>query len=162
MMIASRILASAALAAVLAASAWAQQPQTVRLRGTIEKGDGNTLHLKLRDGTPATLTLTGNAQIVAVVKASLSDIKEGSFIGSGAMPQADGSQKALEVHIFAESQRGTGEGHRVWDGAPNSTMTNGTAGTAVTGVDGPTIKVKYRDREKQHAVGPEVPVGRSE
>ena len=155
MMIASRILASAALAAVLAASAWAQQPQTVRLRGTIEKGDGNTLHLKLRDGTPATLTLTGNAQIVAVVKASLSDIKEGSFIGSGAMPQADGSQKALEVHIFAESQRGTGEGHRVWDGAPNSTMTNGTVGSAVTGVEGPVITVRYKDGEKKIIVGPD-------
>ena len=106
-MIASRILASAAfVAALAAASASAQQAQTVRLRGTIEKADGNTLHLKLRDGAPATLTLTGNPLIVAVVKASLADIKEGSFIGSGAMPQADGSQKALEVHIFAESQRG--------------------------------------------------------
>jgi len=162
MMIASRILASAALAAVLAASAWAQQPQTVRLRGTIEKGDGNTLHLKLRDGTPATLTLTGNAQIVAVVKASLSDIKEGSFIGSGAMPQADGSQKALEVHIFAESQRGTGEGHRVWDGAPNSTMTNGTVGSAVTGVEGPVITVRYKDGEKKIMVPPGVPIVRYE
>src|SRR5947207_8847441 len=162
MMIASRILASAALAAVLAASAWAQQPQTVRLRGTVEKADGNTLHLKLRDGTPATLTLTGNAQIVAVVKASPSDIKEGSYIGSGAMPQADGTQKALEVHIFAESQRGTGDGHRPWDGAPNSTMTNGTAGSAVTGVDGSTIVVKYKDGEKRIVVGPGVPIVRYE
>src|SRR5947207_2943359 len=162
MMIASRILASAALAAVLAASAWAQQPQTVRLRGTVEKADGNTLHLKLRDGTPATLTLTGNAQIVAVVKASPSDIKEGSFIGSGAMPQADGSQKALEVHIFAESQRGTGEGHRPWDGAPSSTMTNGTVGATVTGVDGPTITVRYKDGEKKIVVPPGVPIVRYE
>jgi len=162
-MIASRILASAAfVAALAAASASAQQAQTVRLRGTIEKADGNTLHLKLRDGAPATLTLTGNPLIVAVVKASLADIKEGSFIGSGAMPQADGSQKALEVHIFAESQRGTGEGHRPWDGAPNSTMTNGTVGATVTGVDGGTITVKYKEGEKQIVVPPGVRIVRYE
>jgi hypothetical protein len=139
-----------------------QQAQTVRLRGTIEKVDGSTLLVKARDGAQQTLTLTGNALVVSVVKASLADIKEGSFIGSGAMPQADGSQKALEVHIFAESQRGTGEGHRPWDGAPNSTMTNGTAGTAVTGVDGPTITVKYKDGEKKIVVGPGVPIVRYE
>jgi hypothetical protein len=171
MSIASRTLASAAFVAALAAmsawtsaltSAWAQQPQTVRLRGTIEKVDGNTLAVKSRDGAELTLTLTGNAQVVSVVKATLADIKEGSFIGSGAMPQADGSQKALEVHIFAESQRGTGEGHRPWDGAPNSTMTNGTAGAAVTGVDGPTITVKYKDGEKKIVVGPGVPIVRYE
>src|SRR5258705_6406400 len=163
MRIASRVLASAAfVAALVTTSAFAQQPQTVRLRGTIEKVDGSTLTVKARDGAQLTLTLTGNAQVVSVVKASLADIKEGSFIGSGAMPQADGSQKALEVHIFAESQRGTGEGHRPWDGAPNSTMTNGTAGTAVTGVDGPTITVKYRDGEKKIVVGPDVPIVRYE
>jgi hypothetical protein len=168
MSIASRSLAGMAFIAALAmtsawsTSAWAQQPQTVRLRGTIEKVDGSTLAVKGRDGAPLTLTLTGNAQVVSVVKATLADIKEGSFIGSGAMPQADGSQKALEVHIFAESQRGTGEGHRPWDGAPNSTMTNGTAGTAVTGVDGPTITVKYKDGEKKIVVGPGVPIVRYE
>jgi hypothetical protein len=167
MSIASRTLAGMAFVAALAAtsaltSAWAQQPQTVRLRGTIEKVDGSTLAVKGRDGAQVTLTLTGNALIVSVVKATLADIKEGSFIGSGAMPQADGSQKALEVHIFAESQRGTGEGHRPWDGAPNSTMTNGTAGSAVTGVDGPTITVKYKDGEKKIVVGPDVPIVRYE
>jgi hypothetical protein len=168
MSIASRSLAGMAFIAALAmtsawsTSAWAQQPQTVRLRGTIEKVDGSALAVKGRDGAPLTLTLTGNAQVVSVVKATLADIKEGSFIGSGAMPQADGSQKALEVHIFAESQRGTGEGHRPWDGAPNSTMTNGTAGTAVTGVDGPTITVKYKDGEKKIVVGPGVPIVRYE
>ena len=97
-----------------------------------------------------------------MAKASLGDIKEGAFIGSGAMPQADGSQKALEVHIFAESQRGTGEGHRPWDGAPNSTMTNGAVGATVTGVDGPTITVKYKDGEKKIVVPPGVPIVRYE
>jgi hypothetical protein len=163
MSVSTRVLASAAFVAALAAtSAFAQQPQTVRLRGTIEKVDGSTLTVKARDGAQVTLTLTGNALVVSVVKATLADIKEGSFIGSGAMPQADGSQKALEVHIFAESQRGTGEGHRPRDGAPNSTMTNGTAGTAVTSVDGPTITVKYKDGEKKIVVGPDVPIVRYE
>jgi len=154
------VLAGTALITALAvSSAFAQ---TVRLRGTIEKVDGNTLRIKTRDGAEATLTLSNNAVVVSVVKASLADIKEGSYIGSGAMPQADGSQKALEVHIFADSQRGTGEGHRPWDGAPNSTMTNGTVGATVTGVDGPAITVKYKDGEKKIVVGPGVPIVRYE
>jgi hypothetical protein len=162
-----RVLTAAALLAALAATpsvtpAGAQQAPPIRLRGTIEKVDGNTLLLKTRDGAEATLTLADNALIVSVVKASLADIKEGAFIGSGAMPQADGSQKALEVHIFAESQRGTGEGHRPWNGAPNSTMTNGTVGTTVTGVDGSTITVKYKDGEKKIVVPPGVPIVRYE
>jgi hypothetical protein len=165
MTIASRTLASTALIVTLVAtsvSAWAQQPQTMRLRGTIEKVDGNKLEVKTRDGAQATLTLTDKALVVGVVKATLADIKEGSYIGSGAMPQADGTQKALEVHIFAESQRGTGDGHRPWDGAPNSTMTNGTAGAAVSGVDGSVITVKYKDGEKKIVVGPSVPIVRYE
>jgi hypothetical protein len=156
-----RAIAGAVLV-LAAAPALAQQAKTVRLRGTIEKVEGNTLVLKPGDGADLALTLAGNVQVVGVVKASLADIKEGSFIGSGAMPQADGSQKALEVHIFAESQRGTGEGFRPWDGAPNSTMTNGTAGAAVTGVDGATITVKYKDGEKKIVVPPGVPIVRYE
>jgi len=160
---ARRVLASAALLGALAAtSAWAQQAPTVRVRGVIEKLDGKTLLVKARDGAQLTLTLADNVQVVGVVRASLIDIKEGAFIGSGAMPQADGSQKALEVHIFAESQRGTGEGHRPWDGAPNSTMTNGTAGATVIETDGPTITVKYRDGEKKIVVPPGIPIVRYE
>jgi Cu/Ag efflux protein CusF len=154
-----RVLVGAALAAAFAvSSASAQQPQTQRVRGTIEKVDGNTLSVKARDGAVLTVALAGNATVIGVVKASLADIKEGSYIGSGAMPQADGSQKAIEVHIFAESQRGTGEGHRPWDGAPNSTMTNGTAGNAVAGVDGSTLIVKYKDGEKKLIVAPGTPI----
>jgi hypothetical protein len=154
-------LASATLAAVLATAPVLAQ-QGTRVRGTIEKVDGNTLVLKGRDGAALTLTLTGNATVVSVVKASLADIKEGSFVGSGAMPQADGTQKALEVHIFAESQRGTGEGHRPWDGAPNSTMTNGTVGAAVINVEGGTLTLRYKDGEKKVIVGPDVPIVRYE
>jgi len=157
------IAAGAALAAMLAAvPAFPQQPQTQRVRGTIEKVEGDKLAVKSRDGAVLTVALTGNAQVVGVVKASLADIKEGSYIGSGAMPQVDGSQKAIEVHIFAESQRGTGEGHRPWDGAPNSTMTNGTAATTVAGVDGQVITMKYKDGEKKLVVPPGTPIVRYE
>src|SRR5260370_14316458 len=144
----------AALAAT-AALAWA--PQTVRLRGVIEKVDGNKVTAKSDKGDALTLTLADTMLVVAIVKASIADIKDGDFIGSGAMPQADGSQKAIEVHIFAESMRGTGEGFRPWDGAPNSTMTNRTVGAAVSGVDGPAISVKYKDGEKKILVQPNVP-----
>jgi hypothetical protein len=156
-----RMLTVAALAATVSVStAYAQQTQ--RLRGTIEKVDGNKLLVKTPNGE-ATLNLTNNAVVVGVHKASVADIKEGSYIGSGALPQPDGTQKAVEVHIFAESQRGTGDGHRDnWDGAPNGTMTNGAVGQAVSGVDGPVITVKYKDGEKKIIVGPNVPIVRYE
>src|SRR4051795_9950859 len=158
--VAAAFLGGAIFAALTLSTASAQQPQTVRLSGTVEKLEGDLLTVKSTDGASLKITLKSNVEVVGVVKASIADIKAGSYIGSGAMPQADGTQKALEVHIFAESQRGTGDGHRPWDGAPNSTMTNGTAGTAVTGVDGPTITVKYRDGEKRIVVGPDVPIVR--
>lgn len=158
-----RIVACVVMAAALAvSSAWAQQAPTVRLRGTIEKLDGNMLMLKARDGAELHVILANNFQIVAVVKASLADIKEGSYIGSGALPQSDGSQKAVEVHIFTEAQRGTGDGHRPWNGAPNGTMTNGSVGTTVTGVDGQTLTVKYKDGEKRLIVPAGIPIVRYE
>jgi hypothetical protein len=156
------LVAAFAAVSVLASSALAQAPQTVRLRGVIEKVDGNTLTAKTDKGDEIKINLADKMLIVDVVKASLADIKDGAFIGSGAMPQPDGSQKAIEVHIFAESMRGTGEGFRQWDGAPNSTMTNGTVGTTVTGVDGPVITVKFKDGEKKIVVTPDVPIVRFE
>ena len=107
--------------AIIAASCSAATAQTMRMNGTIEKADGNVLSLKSSDGAEVKLTLTENAMIIAVVKASMADIKEGTFLGSAAMPQPDGSQKALEVHIFPEQMRGTGEGHRPYAPVPNST-----------------------------------------
>jgi hypothetical protein len=142
--------------------ATAQQPQTQRLSGTIEKVNGNMVLVKTQAGE-ATVTLADKALIVDVHKASLADIKQGSYIGSGAVPQADGSQKAVEVHIFAESQRGTGDGHRPgWPGAPNGTMTNGEAGQPVSSVDGLTLMVKYKDGEKKLIVTPSTPIVRYE
>ena len=152
-----------ALAGAIIAVSSAATAQTLRVRGTIEKADGNVLSLKSSDGAQVKLTLTDDARIVAVVKASMADIKEGTFLGSAAMPQADGSQKALEVHIFPEQMRGTGEGHRPYAPVPNSTMTNGSAaGMMVSGVDGSTILVKYKEGEKRIVVPAGIPIVRYE
>jgi hypothetical protein len=156
-MTATKLLVAFALFGAIAATATlAQQPQTIRLRGVIDKLDGHAVLAKSATGEALKLNLADKVLVVAVVKASMADIKEGLFIGSGAMPQPDGSQKALEVHIFAESMRGTGEGSRPWDGAPNSTMTNGTVGANVSGIDGPVITVTYKDGEKKIVVTPNV------
>jgi hypothetical protein len=156
----SALLTTAVVVTVVASSAYAQQAQ--RLRGTIERVQGNTLFVKGPDGAPATVNLANNAVIVTIHKASAADIKEGDYIGSGAVPQADGTQKAVEVHIFAPSQRGTGDGHRPWDGAANGTMTNGAVGNVVKSVDGPVVVVKYKDGEKKVIVGPNTPIVRYE
>ena len=156
---AASLIGGAVLAAFTMTTAIAQQ--TVRVRGTVEKLDGDVLMVKAPDGASLKVTLKGNVTVVGVVKASVADIKAGSYIGSGAMPQADGSQKAIEVHIFAESQRGTGDGHRPWT-QPGSTMTNGEAGAPVAGVEGPVVTVKYKGGEKKIVVGPDTPIVRYE
>ena len=149
--------------AIIAASWTAATAQTMRVRGTIAKADGNLLSLKPNNGAEVKLTLTDNAMIVAVVRGSMADIKEGTFLGSAAMPQPDGSQKALEVHIFPEQMRGTGEGHRPYAPVPNSTMTNGSAsGAVVTGVEGSTMVLKYKDGEKKSVVPANTPILRYE
>jgi hypothetical protein len=135
---------------------WAQE--TVRVRGTIERVEGPTLIVKARGGAELKLVLANDAMIVGIVKASLSDIKPGSFVGVAGMPQPDGSQKAVEVHIFPEAMRGTGEGHRPWDLRPQSTMTNANVEQTVTGVDGQTLTLKYKDGEKKIIVPPDTPI----
>jgi len=139
------------LALVLAMSS-AQAQEVVRVRGTIEKAYGNTLLVKTREGSQVTVKLTDNAQVNGVAKAALADIKQNSFVGITAMPQPDGTQKALEVHIFPEARRGAGEGHRPWDLVPNSTMTNANVEQLVTAVDGPMLTMKYKDGEKKISV----------
>ena len=134
---------------VLAGTALAQQtPASQRIRGQIEKIEGNTLTVKGRDGTGYTINVPDNVRVMAFVKASLADIKPSSYIGITAMPQADGSQRAIAIHIFLESQRGTGEGHRPWDLRPGSTMTNAAVETSVAGVDGQILTVKYKAGDK--------------
>jgi hypothetical protein len=154
--IAQRVLAGAAVAVTLAASsAWAQQQQqTVRIRGPIQAVDGSTLTVKAGEAGDLKVKLADNVAVFGVVKASLADIKPGAFIGVGATPQADGSQRAIQIMIFADVQRGTGEGHRPWD-RPNTTMTNATVDQTVAGVDGQVVTVKYKDGEKKIIVPPD-------
>jgi hypothetical protein len=148
-----RMVGVSAFAVLFAASfAAAQAPEMVRVRGTIESVDGQMLTVKARDGGILKVKLADNAPIRAVVKASLADIKQGTFVGITAMPQPDGTQKAVEIHIFPEAMRGTGEGHRPWDLMPNSTMTNATVDSTVAGVDGQTLVLKYKDGEKTFIV----------
>src|ERR1700730_10763517 len=143
---------------LVAPAAWAQEPPPVRIRGTIESIEGSTYVVKNRDGAELKVTISENPQIAGIVKASLSDVKQGSFVGVTAMPQADGGQRALEVHIFPESMRGTGEGHYPWDLRPQSTMTNANVDERVTAVDGQTLTLKYKDGEKKIFVPTNTPI----
>src|SRR5262245_20194220 len=131
-----------------ASAAFAQSPPPVRIRGEIEKVDGNTLMIKARDGSHVAVAMPDNVRVMAFVKASLSDIKPNSYIGVTADPQPDGSQKAIAIHIFTEAQRGVGEGHRPWDLRPGTTMTNAAVESTVAGVDGQVITVKYKAGDK--------------
>jgi hypothetical protein len=133
----------------LAGTALAQQaPAPMRVRGQIEKVDGNTLTVKARDGATMAVNVPDSVRVTGLVKATLADIKPNSYIGVTAMPQPDGSQRAIAIHIFTEAQRGTGEGHRTWDLRPGSTMTNAAVETTATGVDGQVLTVKYKSAEK--------------
>jgi|SRR5262245_1413883 len=159
----THILTGTALAAALTVSTalaqqQKQQQQTQRLNGTIERLDGNTIHAKAHDGSAIVLKLADNAGITAVLPATIADLKPGVYVGSGAVPQADGSQKAVEVHIFAQPQRDGGHHYAGWYGAPNGTMTNGfvqpvgTVGATLTGAGDPSIVIKYPDGEKRIVV----------
>jgi hypothetical protein len=155
-----RLLVAAACAATLSASpTLAQQSQpkqpTQAVRGTVASADANSVTVKTDSGD-VKVGLTEKAVIMTVGKATLADIKPNSFIGVGAMPQADGSQKAIRVMIFPEMQRGTGEGHYPWTtpgSRPGSTMTNATVTTTVASVDGQVVMVKYKDGEKKIIIG---------
>jgi len=150
-----RFLAAACL--VLAASS-AMAQENVRLRATIEKVDGPVYTVKNCDGTEWKLTVSDPPLYVAIAPATMADIKPGMFVGSAGMMRDDGVQKAIEVHIFPESMRGTGEGHYDWDLLPKSKMTNANVEHMVTGSDGQTLSVKYKDGEKRLLVTPETVV----
>ena len=154
----SALLASLAVASVVVTAAWAQQPPTVRIRGTIEAVDGAMLSIKSREGTDMKVRVTDNVAVFGVAKTELSEIKVGSYIGVTAMPEPDGTQKAVAVHLFPENQRGAAEGFRPWDQRPGSTMTNATVAETVKGVDGHNILVKYKDGEKKVVVPPDTPI----
>jgi hypothetical protein len=153
-----RSLAAFALISV-AFPAIAQQPPTPsRVRGTIEGVEGDVLAVKSRSGEDVKLHMTGDMRVVGIIKIALSDIKVGSFIGATTVPAPDGSQNAIEVHVFPEDMRGTGEGSRPYDLRPNSTMTNATVTESVTGNDGHTLLIKYKDGEKKVVVSADTPV----
>jgi uncharacterized protein Veg len=152
------LAASLLTATLLSSAAFAQQPQPLRIRGTIESVDGAMLTIKARNGDVDKVKLADNAMVIGITKTTLSDVKPGSYIGVTGQPQADGSQKAIAIHIFPESMRGTGEGFRPWDLRPNSTMTNATVDQKVEANDGQTITVKYKDGEKKVSVSPDTPI----
>jgi len=145
------------LLALAAPVANAQEPP-VRVRGTIDRVEGDVYIVKARGGAELKVKLPGNVMVVALSKASLADIKQGSYVGVAGMPQADGSQKALEVHIFPEAMRGTGDGHRGWDLQPTSTMTNGNVEQTMASSDGQVLTLKYKDGEKKIVVPADAPI----
>jgi hypothetical protein len=153
-----RTLAALSLALICIALPASAADDTVRIRGTIERVEGPVYVVKNRDGAELKLTVTDNPLFVAIAPSTMADIKPGMFVGSAGTIQPDGTQKAIEVHIFPESMRGTGEGHYDWDLKPQTKMTNGNVEQTVAGVDGPLLSVKYKDGEKKLMVTPETVV----
>jgi hypothetical protein len=156
-----RLLSTTWLMALLFSLAQAPasaQDKPVRVRGTIERAEGDVYVVKARNGGELKVTLADKAGVIAVVKASLADVKQGSYVGIATMPQADGSQKALEVLVFPEAMRGVGEGHYSWDLQPSSMMTNGNVEQTVAAVDGQVLTVKYKDGDKKIVVPPDIPI----
>ena len=151
-------LAAAALVVGFAVStAFAQAPQVQLVRGTIEKVDGATIVVKDRSGADMTIKLADNPAVTTLVKIALADIKPGSFIGTAAMPQPDGSQKALSVWIFPDWIKPP-QLHTPYDVQPGSTMTNAIVDTTVGGIDGQVLTVKYPNGEKKIVIGPSTPL----
>ena len=149
-----RSLGAVALMLFVASAAYAQQPG--RIRGEIEKVDGDTLMLKTREGTPLTVKLDDKTRVSALEKASLADIKNDSFIGIAGMPRSDGSIEAFSIHIFLPAQRGVvPDRHGPWDARPGSTMTNAYVTSVVSAKDGETLTVKYNEGEKKIVVTPQ-------
>lgn len=152
----STFMVGALAAAFVVSSAVAQQPPGVRVVGKIVGVDGPTLTVKTAKDE-VKVNVTPNVMVIAASKGTLADVKKGGYIGVGATPQADGSQKAIRVNIFAEPQRGVGEGFRPWD-RPNTTMTNATVDTTVASVDGQEVMLKYKDGEKKIIIGPDAQI----
>jgi hypothetical protein len=153
-----RILGMIGVLLAFAAPAANAQETAVRVRGTIDRIEGDVYVVKARGGAELKFKLAENAVVVALVKASLADIKQGSYVGVAGMPQADGSQRALEVHIFPEAMRGTGDGHRGWDLQPSSTMTNGNVEQTAASSDGQVLTLKYKGGEAKIIVPADAPI----
>jgi len=147
--------------ALLAVPALAQTPAgttPTRVTGTLDKLDGNNLTVNMKDGPAVTVLLADNAAVFGVEKRSLANIKPGDYLASGGVRGTDGKIHAVEVRIFPETLRGTGEGQRPWDVKQDGVMTNATVGTVSQSPQGGVIHVKYKEGESEYTVGPEVPI----
>ncbi|MBK3660564.1 hypothetical protein JJE66_04775 [Bradyrhizobium diazoefficiens] len=155
----TRPLIAVAMVAASTLCAVAQRaPVPTRVRGTVESVEGDSMLVKSRSGEDVKLHIASDMRVSGITRISLADIKTGSFIGATTVPGPDGGQNAVEVHVFPESMRGTGEGSRPWDLKPNSSMTNATVAESVVGNDGHTLLVKYKDGEKKVFVSADTPV----
>lgn len=152
------LIAVAMVAASTLYAAAQKAPVPTRVRGTIESVNGDTMQVKSRSGEDVKLHIAPDLRVSGITKISLADIKMGSFVGATTMPGPDGGENAVEVHVFPENMRGTGEGSRPYDLKPNSTMTNATVSESVVGNDGHTLLVKYKDGEKKVFVPDTTPV----
>lgn len=152
-----RLLSAASIAILAASAVFAQTPGT-RLRGEVEAMSGSVLTLKTSDGREAKVTLAPGFSAGGVVPAKASDIAKGAFVGVGAKPQPDGTLLAVQVMIFPEAMRGTGEGHRPWAVLPEATMTNATVADTVSRVDGANLVLSYPGGEQKVTITPEATI----
>jgi len=156
-----RKIAIAALIALAVGPALAQTPPAgtpTRIRGTVDKLDGQNLMVKSRDGQTLTIELAANVVVITLVKKSIADIKAGDYVASTGVKGTDGKIHAVEVRIFPEAARGTGEGQYPWDLMPDSIMTNATVGKVDQAPQGPVLHVTFKGTESEFTVGPDVPV----
>ena len=156
-----RKIAMAALIALAVGPALAQTPPAgtpTRIRGTVDKLDGQNLMVKSRDGQALTIELAANVAVITLVKKSVADIKAGDYVASTGVKGTDGKIHAVEVRIFPEAARGTGEGQYPWDLMPDSIMTNATVGKVDQAPQGPVLHVTFKGTESEYTVGPDVPV----
>jgi len=156
-----RKIAIAALIALAVGPALAQTPPAgtpTRIRGTVDKLDGQNLMVKSRDGQTLTIEFAANLAVITLVKKSIADIKAGDYVASTGVKGTDGKIHAIEVRIFPEAARGTGEGQYPWDLMPDSVMTNATVGKVDQAPQGPVLHVTFKGTESEYTVGPDVPV----
>ena len=157
----TKSLFAGALIALLALPAAAQNPPQgtpTRIRGTVEKLDGQALTVKSREGQELTITLAPNVTVAYLVKKSLGDIKAGDFVATTSSKGTDGKNHSVELRIFPEAMRGLGEGQYAWDLMPDSLMTNATVAGITGAPQGQTLKVTYKGSESEIVVGPDTPI----
>ena len=157
----SKFIAAIVIGFLAVPTALAQAPSEgtrVRVAGTVAKLDGNKLVVDTKGGQPVTVVLADNAAVFGVEKRNIADIKPGDFLASGGVKGTDGKIHAVEVRIFPETLRGTGEGQRPWEVKPDGVMTNATVGTVTQSPEGGVVHVKYKGGESEYTIGPEVPV----